>query len=102
MSKAFSKSEESTVKATLEEGKKSKFWQYITRALEESKAFIQAQQDSEDLKELSPEIYKLQNELFKAKKVFLDHLIKTPDNIISWLQQPSNERQEFDPYDKSS
>lgn len=93
--------DENNAKGILEEGKKSEFWKLVLQSIAESKEFIQSEQDSEDLKDLPAENYKLQNELFKAKKQFLDSLAKTPDNIISWLQKPSSERQEFDPYDKS-
>lgn len=93
--------EEENAKGILEEGKKTEFWKLIVRSMEESKEFIQSQQDDDDLKELTPEMYKLTNEIFKAKKQYLDTLIKTPDNIISWLEKPSSERQDFDPYDKS-
>lgn len=92
--------EEMSARAILNEGKKSKFWELILQSIKESKEFIQSEQDSEDLKDLVPEMYKLQNELYKAKKQFLDSLAKTPDNIISWLEKPSNERQDFDPYEK--
>ena len=93
--------EENNAKSILEEGKKTAFWKLICEALKESKEFIQSEQDSEDLKDLSPEMYKLTNELFKSKKVFLDKLVETPDNILSWLEKPSNVRQEFDPYEQS-
>lgn len=96
------KNQEDGAKTILEEGKKSEFWKLILQSIAESKEFIQQEQDSEDLKELSPEMYKFTNEVYKAKKQFLDRLAETPDNIISWLQKPSSERQEFDPYKKPS
>ena len=89
-----------TSQAILREGQKSKFWELIIEALTESKQAIQNIQDGEDIAELSAEQYKFRNELFKAKKEFLDKLINTPDNIISWLETPNNERQDFDPYGK--
>lgn len=92
--------EEQSAKEILKEGKKTKFWELIVASIQESKEFIQKEQDSEDLKDLSPELYKLTNELYKAKKAFLDVLAKTPDNLISWLEKPDNDRKEFDPYDK--
>lgn len=48
--------------------------------------------------DLPAEQYKVQNEVFKSKKEFIDKLIKTPDNIMSWLEEPNNEEKEFDPY----
>ena len=94
--------EELNAKGILEQGKTEKFWELIVASLEESIEHIETQRDSEDMKELSPEMYKLTNELFKAKKEFLKTLIRTPDNIISWLEKPSTDRPEFDPYEKSN
>ena len=85
-------------KEILEAGMSSQFWRIIVEALEESIDFIQEQMDSDDLRELSAEQYKLHNELFKAKKQYLNTLINTPRNLISWLGTPDNERKEFDPY----
>lgn len=101
MIKFKDKNEEATVKAILEEGKKTKFWQLILEAIDESKQFIQQEQDGEDISILNAEQYKHVNEVFKAKKKFLDALKETPDNLISWLGTPANERKEFDPYDKA-
>ena len=81
-------------------GKTTEFWHLIEEAMQESKDFIQEQMDAEELKELSPELYKLTNELFKAKKQFLSVLINTPDNLISWLGTPDNERKDFVPYER--
>ncbi len=92
--------EEANAKGILEAGKKEKFWELIMKSIDESIEYIQKEQDSEDMKELSPEMYKLTNELFKAKKEFLSTLKRTPDNILSWLEKPSSEREDFDPYDK--
>jgi len=87
--------------AILKEGTKSDFWKIIIEALEDSRHFIEEQQESEDMQELLPEQYKFTNELYKAKKEFLSTLIKTPENIVSWLESPPEEREkEFDPYDK--
>ena len=82
-------------------GKGGEFWKLIVEALQESIDFIQEQMDSDELKELTAEQYKLTNELFKAKKQYLATLMKTPDNLISWLGTPDNERKDFDPYEKS-
>ena len=84
----------------LKQGTGTEFWKLIVRALEDSKADIQAQQDNDDLKDLSPEQYKFENEIYKVKKQFIDTLIKTPGNIVSWLEKPDSEREDFDPYAK--
>lgn len=82
----------------LKQGKQTEFWRIILDTLEESREDIQNKQDGGDIAELSAEQYKFRNELFKAKKEFINALKNTPDNLISWLTKPENERQNFDPY----
>lgn len=100
MPKFKNKAEEETAKSILKDGKKTKFWQMVVEAMEESKQFIQNELDREDLLDISAEEYKYKNELFKAKKRMIDSLIKTPDNLASWLGTPEGKRTEFDPYAK--
>jgi len=95
----MTKQTNTTKQELLKIGKQGEFWKIIVDTLEESKDYIQEQQDSEELKELTAEQYKFQNEIFKAKKKFLEILINTPDNIITWLEKPTSERKEFDPYE---
>lgn len=85
----------------LKQGMTTEFWILIVKALKESKEALQRLQDGEEIADLPPEQYKLKNELFKAKKEYLDTLSKTPENIISWLQSPNNEETDFDPYKKT-
>lgn len=94
------KTEEASAIEILKAGKKTKFWELILESMQESKAFIQKELDREDLLDISAEEYKYKNELFKAKKRLIDSLIKTPDNLASWLGQPEDKRKEFDPYEK--
>ena len=94
------KKEKNNAKGILEEGMKTDFWKLIVDALKESKESLQRLQDGEEIADLPPEQYKLQMELCKAKKDYLDKLAKTPENIISWLEDPNNDTTEFDPYDK--
>lgn len=83
----------------LKQGMQTEFWKIIIEAMEESRVDIQAKQDGEDIAELDADQYKFRNELFKAKKEFIDALSKTPDNLISWLEKPVSEKpKEFDPY----
>jgi hypothetical protein len=84
----------------LRQGATSRFWLLIKEALKESEQTIAIEQDSEDMSEMTPEEYKFRNELFKAKRKFLDTLSKTPENIISWLEQPESDVRDFDPYQK--
>ena len=92
--------EKQTANEILKEGMKTRFWEIIVIALTESREALTKAQEDEALSELSPEVYKMQMELLRAKKSFIDNLIKTPENVMSWLQSPNNETQEFDPYAK--
>lgn len=82
----------------LKEGMKTPFWELILETIKESKDAIQSAQDGKDINDLPADEYKIQNEVFKAKKKFLDQLAVTPDNLISWLQHPDNKQKNFDPY----
>ena len=84
----------------LRQGIASQFWGIILEIMQESKDYIEEQQNSEDMQGLTPEIYKLSNELFKAKKAMIDKLMEAPANMISWLEKPNNDRKDFDPYEK--
>lgn len=102
MIKFQTKDEEATAQELMKQGKATPFWALIVKVLEDSKRDIQEKQDSEDLSDLTPELYKLQNELFRSKKAFIDTLIDTPENIVNWLQQPDNARKNYDPYDTAT
>lgn len=84
----------------LRQGIKSDFWRLITEALKDSKGYLQKLADNDDLKELPADQYKVENELLKAKRKYLDKLSKLPDDLISWLENPDNKKPDFDPYSK--
>ena len=94
------KKERLDAEGILKQGTMTEFWKLIVRALQESKEALQKLQDGEDIANLPAEQYKLMNELYKAKKEYLDTLTRTPENIISWLQDPISENKDFDPYAK--
>ena len=94
------KKEKANAEGILKEGMKTKFWQIICDALKESKEVLQRIQDSDEIADLPPEQYKHKMEIYKAKKEYLDTLSKTPENIISWLQDPKSDNTDFDPYFK--
>lgn len=97
------KKEEQNAIGILKEGSKSPFWKLIIKALEESKEFIQQQMDADEMQDLDEKLYKFMNETYKAKKAFIDSLMKTPENIMSWLDTPPAERpKDFDPYEKEN
>lgn len=82
----------------LRQGKESQFWKIILEAIFESIDDIQKKIDAPELKDLPAEQYKFVVEGFKDKKEFLLTLTKTPDNLLSWLGTPDNEKPDFDPY----
>ncbi len=91
-------SEESKIEI-LKQGMNSEFWRLIKEAIEDSIDHIQTQMDAEEMKNLSAAQYKFMNESMKAKKEYLHTLLKTPENLISWLEKPAtDEPKDFDPY----
>jgi len=82
----------------LKDGMQTKFWKLICEALDESREELLKYQDSEEFRNLPADVYKLENELIRSKRVYLETLKKTPDNIISWLGKPNNNDENFDPY----
>lgn len=90
------------IQGVLQVGKTSEFWQVICEAIEQSREHLQTYQDSEEFKDLPADKYKLESELIRAKRQFLNTLKETPDNIISWLSTPDNKIENFDPYFKNT
>ena len=84
----------------LRQGQQSDFWQIIITYLKESKEHLRQQQDSDNLKDLPADQYKVENELLKAKIQYLDKLADYPNTIIGWLQNPNPEEKDWDPYGK--
>lgn len=84
----------------IKQGAGGEFWKLLVDALHDSKDALRKQQESDDLKELPADQYKVENELLKAKIKYLDKLIGLPDTIVQWLQNPDNSQVEFDPYEK--
>jgi len=95
----MNKNEKEDKAEILRQGIPTRFWEIIKETLVESIEHINKQLD-EDCSELPPEEYKSKRELLKAKVEFIDTLSKTPENIISWLQEPDDVERDFDPYQK--
>ena len=91
-------------KATSQEilrlGAQSDFWQLLLDALQRNKENLRNELDSENLTELPADQYKLESELLKAKIKYIDKLLKLPDSLIIWHENPSNKEEDFDPYEK--
>lgn len=86
------------IQAILDSGVKGDFWQIILAVIEESRQHLQTYSDSDKLKDLPAEQYKLESELIKAKRKYLTMLQETPDNLVSFLSSPDNRAESFDPY----
>lgn len=96
---SFSTDEErKTAQAILKDGRITEFWKLIVRVMEESKIDIQQKQDSEEIGDLPADQYKLQNEIFKAKKDLIKKIIDTPESLIAFLEEPDNKEVNYDPF----
>ena len=82
----------------LKQGQLSEFWQIIVQFVRESKEHLRQEQDSDSLRDLPADQYKVENELLKAKIQYLDKLTDYPNTIIGWLQNPNQEEKDWDPY----
>lgn len=82
----------------LRQGQQSDFWNIIVEFLRKSREDLRGQQDSDELRDLPADQYKVENELLKAKIKYLDRLTDYPNTIIGWLQNPDQEERNFDPY----
>jgi len=65
------------------------------RVKELAKSYMQ---DGEEIKDLPADQYKLEAELIKAKKSYLEKLKHFPDTLGLWLVDPDQSEKEFDPY----
>lgn len=92
------KNEVLTKQEILRQGQTTQFWQLIIESLRDSKNHLRNEQDSEDLKDLPADQYKVESELIKAKIKYIDKLIEYPNTLIGWLEKPDNEQTEYDPY----
>jgi len=82
-------------------GKNGEFWKILCQALDESIQHLQNEQDSDDLKDLDSERYKLEAELLKAKRRFLKHLKNLPETLAAYLEEPAGNSENpinYDPF----
>ena len=86
------------IQETLKQGKLTEFWNIIEQALDDSIKHLQYMQDGEEIKDLPADQYKLEAELIKAKKSYLEKLKHFPDTLGLWLVDPDQSEKEFDPY----
>lgn len=84
------------VKALLKTGQTTEFWKLICEALDDSIKHLQREQDGEDIKDLPAEQYKLEVELLKAKRKYLEHLKGLPETLIAHITQPAANLEEED------
>ena len=82
----------------LRTGKQGEFWGIICELLDESITRLQSVEDHADFIELPAEQYKLQSQLLKAKRKYLEQLKGYPDLLIAELGKPDSEDINFDPY----
>lgn len=84
----------------LRNGIKTDFWKLIVKNLNESIERLRNEQNSDALRDLPADQYKVENEIIKASIANLEDLKQVPENIISWLDDPNagEKGHEFDPY----
>lgn len=84
----------------LSQGQATPFWRVIQEAVDDSIAHLSKREDSEELRDLPAEQYKLESELLKAKRKYLQHLKELPKKIIEYLAEPPENRNtgNDDPY----
>ena len=83
----------------LRQGQQGDFWQIILDFIKQSREHLRNEMDADQLRDLPADQYKVENELLKAKIKYLDRLADYPNTIIGWLQNPSNEEKNYDPYE---
>lgn len=86
------------IQEILRQGKVTEFWQVLVQALDDSIVNLQKIQDSDDMKDLPIDQYKVESEILKAKRANLKKLKELPDTLVSWLEQPDQGEKNFDPY----
>ena len=91
---------EKDIISIMELGKSEDFWATLCAKIDEAIDILEHQEDAQSLETLSPEQYKFEMALLKAKQKFLRTLKEYPDSIIQDMQEPNNEQPEYDPYQK--
>jgi len=74
-------------------GTATPFWQAIQESIDESIAHLQKVEDSQEMRDLPAEQYKLESELLKAKKKYLNHLKQLPMALVEYLKDPPNNQE---------
>lgn len=82
----------------MRQGEKTDFWNLILQSIDDSIEHIRKEQASDIFEDLPAEQYKVQNELLKAKIKYLEQMKNQPSIIIEDVENPDEEKQNFDPY----
>jgi len=99
MSEIQTQAKKATSQEILRLGMDGDFWQLIVSALQDSKENLRNLLDSDDLKDLPADQYKLESEILKSKIKYIDKLSELPKNLIAWHENPDNTEKDFDPYE---
>jgi len=89
-----------SIREILKQGVKTDFWKIIMQGLDAVAEDLQREQDSEGLKELPAEQYKVESEILKAKRKYLRELKDFPRTILNDLDDPNEgvKEENLDPY----
>ena len=91
--------DKANVQEILRQGAASRFWEILCDAIDDSIHYLQGLQDGDEINELSPEQYKVQNEVLKAKRANLKKLKEMPLTLSEYLNDPNAfGEKNYDPY----
>ena len=95
-----SQKDHATIREVIKDGVKGDFWRVIVQALNKLQESLQAEQDNDAIKELPAEQYKLESEIFKAKRKYLKELADFPATLLEDLEDFVDNRNDspLDPY----
>lgn len=89
----------------LEQGQNGEFWRLILKYIDANVKHIEAMLSGDTelpngqmMKDLPADEYKIQNEIFREKKSYLEKLKNLPVAIIESLNEPETQDQNLDVY----
>src|SRR3990167_510212 len=90
--------DKASIQAIMAEGLKSDFWRLIVQYLSEKTRSVEAAQNSDSFKDLPADQYKVENEIYRARKEIYEKMKDLPAIISSDVEQPDQSSPNLDPY----
>lgn len=91
------------IQQVLKQGLKDDFWDILTQALKQDLKDVNRDLDSDDLSNMPANEYKVECEVLKEKRRFIEKMLHLPDRIIEDMETPptaAEEDEDPDPYPK--